>query len=434
MILLCFGFLVFSFGVLPAGAFNRTSYAQLYGLVGYWSFDEGSGTAAKDGSGNNNNATLHGASWTKGKAWSALNFDGLNDYVDCGNNETLDPIQGATIEAWVNFGCLPSVAGHTMEIASRSGASTDLDLQAETDNRFKFYIGPGVVVASNTVVEIGRWYHVAATYQAYNCTRMYVNGILEKTTSINLARGTNPNSFSIGESLVWRGRYFNGTIDEVKVYNRPLSAEEVWSEYTRNCVSISPSYGVMDVGQSQQFDSSVSGGAFPYNYQWYLNDAPVSGATDASWTLTPSTPGSYIVYLNVTDATDASATSNTATISVNEALRVTISPTSVTMNVTESQLFIAEVSGGTPPYSFQWYLNDTAVPGANSTTWTFTPDSVGNYTIYVRVNDAVSSTAVPAEVGSVVVIVEFQPSMLLFLFMIITLLCAVIFKKKGQTR
>jgi hypothetical protein len=434
VVLLCLGFLAFALNIQTVRAFGQTSYeTQPSGLVGYWNFDEGSGTIINDSSGYGNNGTIYGASWTGGKMWSALGFDGLDDYVDCGDNETLDPTQEATIEAWVKFDQLPSVAGHIMAISGRSGGGTDLDVQAEPDNRLKFYIGPGVFVASSTVIETSKWYHVAATYEAYNSTRIYVNGLLEATTPIFGARGPNPNSFWVGESL-WGGRFFNGTIDEVRLYNRTLSAQEIWAEYTRTSVFVSHSSDIMDVGQSQQFNSSIYGGASPYTYQWYLNDASVSGATGASWMFTPSTLGAYTVYLNATDDAGASEESNTIIVSVNEALSVTISPTSVTMNMSESQLFTAQVSGGTSPYSYQWYLNDTAVSGANSTSWTFAPNSIGNFTVHVRVNDAVSSTAVPVKVGSVVVVPEFQPFTLLLLFMIITLLGVVVFKNSASRK
>jgi hypothetical protein len=57
------------------------------------------------------------------------------------------------------------------------------------------------------------------------------------------------------------------------------------------------------------------------------------------------------------------------------------------MNVSQSQVFASTVSGGTPPYSYQWYLNDAAVSGAVSSNWTFTPPSIGSFTIFVQVND-----------------------------------------------
>jgi hypothetical protein len=435
-VLLCFGFLGFAFSVRLSRAVNGNDYTTPSGLVGCWNFDEGSGSIVNDASGYSSNGTVSGASWTNGKVWSALKFDGLDDYVDCGNNETLDPTQEATIEAWVKFDQLPSAAGHIMSIAGRSGGGTDLDVQAEGDNRFKFYIGPGILVSSSTVAQAGQWYYVAATYQGYDSTKIYVNGLLEATTSISGfgVRAPNSNSFSVGESLVWRGRYFNGTIDEVKLYNRTLLAEEIWAEYTRTFVSISHSFDIMDVGQSQQFNSSVDGGLLPYSYQWSLNDAAVSGAALTSWMFMPSAPGSHAIFLNVTDAAGASEVSDTVTVSVNEALSVSISPSSVIMSLNESQLFTAEVSGGTSPYFFQWYLNDTAIPGANGNTWTFAPGSISNLTVYVRVNDAVSSTAVPVEVGTVIVVPEFPamlpPIMMLSIVSVLMLILAGRYKKR----
>ena len=81
-------------------------------------------------------------------------------------------------------------------------------------------------------------------------------------------------------------------------------------------VSISPLSASILVGQSVTFTSTVSGGYTPYSYQWYLNGAPVSGATSASWTFTPTTSGIYYIYLKVTDAKANTAQSDTARIVV----------------------------------------------------------------------------------------------------------------------
>jgi hypothetical protein len=163
-------------------------------------------------------------------------------------------------------------------------------------------------------------------------------------------------------------------------------------------VSVSPSPVVLDVGQSQTFTSSVSGGTSPYSYQWYLNGTVISGATGSTYTFAPSSRGHYNFYVVVKDTVGVLATSNTATATVNSALSVTVSPTSVTLTVGQSQTFTSTVSGGTSPYSYQWYLNGAAVSGATSASWTFTPSSAGSYRVYVRVTDkagmqATSNTA-----------------------------------------
>jgi hypothetical protein len=155
--------------------------------------------------------------------------------------------------------------------------------------------------------------------------------------------------------------------------------------------SISPASVTLDAGQSQLLTSIVSGGASPFSYQWYLNGAKVSGATNSTWTFTPSSSGSYTVYLNVTDSVGESAISNNATVTVNAPPSVTISPTSATIDVGQSQLFTSSVINGTSPYSYQWYLNGTLV--GTGSTYTFTPGSPGFYNIYLNVTDSVSIKA-----------------------------------------
>jgi len=93
-------------------------------------------------------------------------------------------------------------------------------------------------------------------------------------------------------SVLDNGVLFIGA-DNGKIYafGRPVLA-----------VSISPSYVETDVGTSQAFRTIVVGGSSPYTFQWYVNGAPVSGATDASWTFTPASAGDYTVCLEVTDS------------------------------------------------------------------------------------------------------------------------------------
>lgn len=106
------------------------------------------------------------------------------------------------------------------------------------------------------------------------------------------------------------------------------------SPFNRPSVSFSPSSVVLDVGQSQMFTSNVSGGTPPYSYQWYLNSLPVSGVASATWTFTPSSGGSYTIYVNVTDNVGLQATSNTATVTVNSRDTHGVAVTNVTLSKT----------------------------------------------------------------------------------------------------
>ncbi len=157
-------------------------------------------------------------------------------------------------------------------------------------------------------------------------------------------------------------------------------------------VNVSPASITMDVGGSQLFVSTVSGGISPYTYQWLLNSAVVPGATNATWTFTPTLSGYYAVYVEVTDSVGFSDLTF-ASVTVNKQPSVVISPPSITMDLGQSQLFTCGVSGGTSPYSYQWYLNGTQVSGATGSAWTFMPSSSGSFTVYLNVTDASGQAA-----------------------------------------
>lgn len=75
-----------------------------------------------------------------------------------------------------------------------------------------------------------------------------------------------------------------------------------------------------------------------------------------------------------------------------EPLSASISPLSASINVGDSVTFTSTVTGGTPPYSYQWYLDGTPVSGATSEAWIFTPTTSGVYYVYLRVTDDIGST------------------------------------------
>jgi hypothetical protein len=108
---------------------------------------------------------------------------------------------------------------------------------------------------------------------------------------------------------------------------------------------ISPLLESILVGHSITFTSTVSGGFTPYNYQWYLNGNPVSGATSTSWTFTPATSGIYYVYLKVTDGQGNMAQSETARINVAAVpvggYSISIQPSAIAKPATSYIIFLA---------------------------------------------------------------------------------------------
>jgi peptidoglycan/xylan/chitin deacetylase (PgdA/CDA1 family) len=155
-------------------------------------------------------------------------------------------------------------------------------------------------------------------------------------------------------------------------------------------IMINPISANITVGLAQTFGSNIIDGTKPYIYQWYINGTSVIGETHSNYTFIPTTAGTYKIYLNVTDNTAVTTQSNTATIKVETPMTINITPTQTKMYTGQTQTFTSTISGGTAPYTCQWYLNDTAIPGANSSAYTFTPKTAGHYKVYLNITDAFS--------------------------------------------
>jgi len=156
--------------------------------------------------------------------------------------------------------------------------------------------------------------------------------------------------------------------------------------------SISPTAVRIDVGQSQKFTSIAGGGRPSYAYQWYYsNGTAISGATTSSLDYKANFTGTYNIYLNVTDNLNYEAKSNLATLYVYSQQTVLITPTKSILYYGQSQTFSSSITGGLAPYTYQWYINNTAVPQATYPNWTFTPRANGNYIVHLNVTDSLGS-------------------------------------------
>ena len=332
-------------------------------------------------------------------------------------------VSGATSAAWT---FTPSSTGScTIYVKVTDAASV-----VATSNTVTATVNPAPTVSvtpTSSTLDVGQSEVFSATASGGTGSlsyQWYLNGVAQGTSSSWTFAPSSSGSYSV---------YLNVT-DNVGV--KVKSSVATITVNTALSVSISSTSVILDVGQSQPFTSTVSGGTSPCTYQWYLNNASVSGAKSSSWTFFPSSSGSYSVYVNVTDNTGARAKSNVATATVNNAPSVSISPPSGTMNVSKSQQFNSTVSNGTSPYSYQWYLNGTAVSGANNPTWTFTPTSAGSYTVYLNVtdNEGVSAISLTSNVTVIPIVPEFQLLFFLPLFMMATLLAVLVLERKRKAR
>jgi len=202
-------------------------------LVAYWPFDND----ILDKSGNGNNGTNYGATFVPGKINQSLNFDGINNYVEVADSTSLDITNQITVEGWIklnSFSQRSTIAGRWRDINDIN--ERGYLLTVSTDGSPMFYIsttGANYPKAGASPLSTGQWYHLIGTYDGVNI-KLYVNGVLSATTPQVGNIYLNNESLLIGANDGWGGttrKFTNGLIDEVKIYNRALSSQEILEHY-----------------------------------------------------------------------------------------------------------------------------------------------------------------------------------------------------------
>jgi hypothetical protein len=195
-------------------------------LIGWWTFDEGAGITAVDWSGHGNHGTLEGdPEWTGGYDGGALNFGGGGDFVSTGKSAADLGIEGAnpkTVTAWVYTEAFNN--GGIFDVGGRSdGQDFCLRTMTGAGNWRTQYWG-GAFDHDFTYAALNKWVHFALVYSGTQST-VYANGISVSTAPRVLDTATS-NPFQIGR-YGWPDAYFNGTIDDVRLYNKALTPEQI---------------------------------------------------------------------------------------------------------------------------------------------------------------------------------------------------------------
>jgi len=196
------------------------------GLVAAYGFEEGTGSTVADFSGNGNTGTISGATWTAtGRFGNALAFNGASAMVTVSDSPSLDLTGGMTLEAWVYPAAVNGwrdVIYRAKDIYYVAGSSPQGQAPATSGT---FSSGP---VYGTTALPLNTWTHLASTYDRATL-RLYVNGVQVASQAQTQPISTSALPLSIGGDTVY-GQYFAGQIDEVRVYNRALSAGEIQTD------------------------------------------------------------------------------------------------------------------------------------------------------------------------------------------------------------
>lgn len=350
-------------------------------LVSWWKLDEGTGLTAYDSAGTND-GTITSATWTTGRIGGALNFDGTDDKVNCGTDSSLNLTETLTISAWVKR----SRTGGTVEgIFSRASSWSGVSYMMYTlhvwgySDRFAFRVSNGTSLLSSLGLpskSADTWYHVTGSYDSTTgTTKLYVDGVLEASaTDASFGSLNSRSPTGIGyDPLNGNRHYFAGIIDDIRIYNKELTSQEVQDIYTG--INQAPVITSVTASPSTISDAETS------QLQVNAND-PDSGpnALTYSWTV-PSGQGS----LNNSNIADPIytppdvSTTQTFTLSVNVSDGADITPSTVDITVTDEVPVGPTLVGhwkfdegtGTTAYDETANNNDGTITGATWTTGKF---------------------------------------------------------------
>jgi hypothetical protein len=169
---------------------------------------------------------------------TAVLLNGTNSYVATslggGLNTSGEFPDQATIVGWFNMATLPSLDGHAFFIAGESLYGDDMDLQIDTDNTLRFYTDSGGSTANGAAfasADTNVWHFVAASFSSGLIRDIYLDGALVGSSTPGSHDATRGGQFTMGESSVWTGRFFDGALADIAFYNRQLSATEINNLY-----------------------------------------------------------------------------------------------------------------------------------------------------------------------------------------------------------
>jgi len=248
--------LIISFVLVISFVFCGMALADLNdGLVAYYPFNGN----ANDESGNGNHGYVEGATLIEdrfGNPDSSYRFDGENDYIEIPDNESIRITPQLTLSAWI---FLDEVGLDTYTIIEKGNTSDDWEYHFNVmpGNKIRFFVSPHpsggyyILTITTATLETKKWYNVIAVFEDNVAASIYINGKLSSSSSIfNSDPPYSPTSasLSLGARTGWAYHpdpiyVVNGVLDDIRIYNRALSEEEIWALFNDPCtLSVNLSY------------------------------------------------------------------------------------------------------------------------------------------------------------------------------------------------
>jgi beta-glucanase (GH16 family)/uncharacterized membrane protein len=366
----------------------RAALAQT-GPIAAYGFNEGSGTTTADASGNGNTGTISGATWNSaGRFGSALSFNGTTNWVTIPDAASLDLTTGMTIEAWVRPA---SSSGYRAVLMKERTAGVSYAFGTDGSGNaigFLHPAGGSDIGITGTSIPLNTWTHLAATYDGATF-RVYVNGVQAVSRALTGSIETSSAPLRIGGNAPF-GQYFSGLIDEVRVYNRALTATAIQADMTAAIGPSTPPSPDFTVAVSPASRSIVQGASTTYTVtvgalNGFTGTVALSAAGLPSGATASFSPGS------VTGSGTSTATITTAAGTPTGSSTITFTGTSGTL--TRSATATLTITAA-PVADFTIARSPTSrsVARGSSTTFTLTISALNGFTGTV----ALSATGLPS--------------------------------------
>ena len=316
-----YGSITSSVASLVLAGLPNCAIPALTGLISCW---QGNLTAY-DIVGTNNGALDGGVTYAPGEVGEAFNFNHTNGFVIIPDSPTFDGLTNA-----MSFGAWIKVPGwnDTLECIFSKGLPWALQRNWNTNSLLFSTEGLNTVdLQGNIPVDDGNWHYVVAGYDGLS-KFIYVDGVLDVQVAASGSIMTSTFPAVIGDDPYWGSRPFTGLIDEVTLYNRALTSNEIVAIYqagTNGMCAPSPAPSFLStipldqtlrIGATASF-SAIAECSVPVAYQWHKNGQPISQATGSAYCFGPTQSGDAGKYYVVASNQFGMASSRVATLSIN---------------------------------------------------------------------------------------------------------------------